>query len=407
VALIAIGFFLTTFSQPAQVGGLSLRLLLKDHLHLAPSDLANFFAVAALAWYLKPLAGLLCDMVPLFGSKRRSYLLSSVLLGCLLWFGIGQVTNSVPWLLWLVVSLNAAIVVASTVLGGILVEAGRQDGNTGQLVSWKFVANNLAGLLVGPISGYLAMRAFTLTSWTGALTLLPLWLLGWRVLRGESLAEPVARHYAAEAIRQIRIVATDRGLVCAIGFLFLVGLAPGFDTPLLYYQTDDLHFLPSFLGWLALMRGLLGLIGAVAYGLLCERWPLRRLLITGVVLHAFGSILFLTYISPVSALVVESIYGICYALALLPLFDLAARATPRGSEAMGLAVVMSLWNVSNAVSDVIGSWLFTNYRTGFLSLVWLNASTTLCVLPFLRLIPAALIQRSQAEERASAFTGKS
>lgn len=401
-ALIAIGFFAVTFSQPAQVGGLPLRLLLKDHLHLSPSALANFFAVAAAAWYLKPIAGLWCDLVPFLRSRRRSYLVASVLTGSLIWLAFGAARNSVLLLLSLAVLLNAAIVIASTVLGGVLVEAGRRDGNTGQLVSWKFVANNVAGLIVGPVSGQLAIRPLSATIWTGSLSLFPLSILGWMALRHEEPLETIRASFASECFRRIKTIAVDKGLVCGVAFLFLVGLAPGFDTPLLYYQTDQLHFGPTFLGWLAFTRGISGLAASGIYGILCDRWPLRKLLVIGILLHAFGSALFMLYRSPQTALTVEAIYGVCYTFAVLPLFDLAARATPTGSEALGLALVMSLWNVSNAVSDIIGSWLFGHYHAPFLSLVWLNAATTLCVLPFLRIIPAALVSRSQREERYSA-----
>src|SRR5258708_26703836 len=86
-ALVAIGFFVTTFAQPAQVGSLPLRLLLKNELHVTASELATFFAIAAFAWYLKPFAGLLCHSVSLWGSRRKSYLLLSTALSavpCLL-----------------------------------------------------------------------------------------------------------------------------------------------------------------------------------------------------------------------------------------------------------------------------------------------------------------------------------
>lgn len=396
ITLIALGFFVTTLGQPALVGGLPLRLLLKDQLHVTPSELASFFAIAALAWYLKPLAGLLCDSVPLWGSRRKSYLLLSTLLSSALWLVLGQVTHSFRWLLVLVVALNATIVVASTVLGGVMVEIGQHKGITGQLVSWKFVANNLAGLLVGPMAGYLATRPFVATSWAGAAILLPLAAIGYIALRSESTSEQF--NHLTDAVSQIKQVLTNRGLVLATIFIFLVGVNPGFDTPLLYHQTDSLHFTPPFLGWLALVRSITGMFGAFLYGLLCPRFTLKKLLVTGLLLDALGSSTFIFYRSEGTALPVEAVYGLTITLVALPVFDLAARSTPKGCEAMGLALIMSLWNIANALSDITGSWLFGERQVEFWNLVWLNAATTLCILPFVRFVPGGLMSLPQTED---------
>jgi predicted MFS family arabinose efflux permease len=101
--------------------------------------------------------------------------------------------------------------------------------------------------------------------------------VGFVVLRSEDKPEKLNR--PADAIHQIKLVLTNKGLMLATGFIFLVGVEPGFDTPLFYYQTDALHFTPQFLGWLALVRGILGLIGATLYGFLCKRFTLKWLLI--------------------------------------------------------------------------------------------------------------------------------
>ena len=54
--------FATTLAQPAVIK-LPLQNLLKTDLHVAPEGMAFFFAVAALAWYFKPLAGIQRDFV--------------------------------------------------------------------------------------------------------------------------------------------------------------------------------------------------------------------------------------------------------------------------------------------------------------------------------------------------------
>jgi len=49
--------------------------LLKDELHLSAAETAAFLATISIAWGIKPLYGLLSDFFPLFGYRRKSYLL--------------------------------------------------------------------------------------------------------------------------------------------------------------------------------------------------------------------------------------------------------------------------------------------------------------------------------------------
>ena len=72
----------------------------------------------------------------------------------------------------------------------------------------------------------------------------------------------------------------------AAGLLFLAYLAPGFQTPLLYHQQDDLHFTPHDMGRLLLVGAIGAIAGSAAYGWLCRRLPLRTLLIGGILLNA-------------------------------------------------------------------------------------------------------------------------
>ena len=87
--------------------------------------MAMLFGVGGLAWYLKPLAGLLVDNVALLGTHRRYYLIISALLTAALWLLLGVVSSSYFSLLVAVVAMQSMLVIGSTVLGGFLVERGK------------------------------------------------------------------------------------------------------------------------------------------------------------------------------------------------------------------------------------------------------------------------------------------
>lgn len=62
----------------------------KDQLHLGPAELSALSGLLVLPWTIKPLYGFLSDGVPLWGYKRRSYLILAGLLGCLAYTALGQ-----------------------------------------------------------------------------------------------------------------------------------------------------------------------------------------------------------------------------------------------------------------------------------------------------------------------------
>jgi len=52
---------------------LAIKDYYKSYLHLEPSYMAQLSSISGLPWSIKLLYGLLSDNVPMFGSKRRSY----------------------------------------------------------------------------------------------------------------------------------------------------------------------------------------------------------------------------------------------------------------------------------------------------------------------------------------------
>lgn len=253
-----------------------------------------------------------------------------------------------------------------------------------------------ATLIGGPLGGYLASRSLGLCGVIAAtLLLIGLFFFMFTVREPSVMASAISPW--KKMGEQARTVLMSRTLWRAAGMLFLLNIAPGFGTPLFYYQTNALHLTSQVLGTLALTNGLFGLLGAGTYGLLCRRLPLQRLLVIGITLNVVGTLCYLAYRSLAAALIIEGIYGFTGMLAALPVFDLAARATPTKCEGVGYAIMMSLMNVSSNFSDVFGSWLFGDHYFSLFELVWLNAGTTvlmLCIIPFL---PQLLVRGSDDE----------
>jgi len=381
------------------ISGLPFKYLLKDQLHLDPEALSRFMLLANIPIYVKPFAGILSDALPFCGTRRRHYLLLSLTLGSLLWLLLGLVPRTFGSLVWTFIALNIFLTLTSTVLGGLMVEVGKRQNMTGGLSAQRHGITQLVGIISGPVGGYLAKLPFMLTAslcaffyWITA----PIYFL--------FLKEPANAKRDTGALlevgRQGKVLLRSHTLWAAAGLVVLVVAAPGFGTPLFYHQTNVLKFSPEFLGWLAVIAAASGVVAAYLYSHFCRRLPLRLLLGLSIAFHAAMTLLYLFYHTPWSARIITGLEAATMVFALLPLYDLSARATPRGSEALGYCVMMSVWNFTSQFSDYVGSWLNTHWQLTFSQLVWVNSGTTALVLIAVPFLPSALMDRRDGEPEA-------
>ncbi|MBZ5697119.1 MAG: MFS transporter [Acidobacteriia bacterium] len=396
--LIGAGVFATTMSQPA-VLRLPFQNLLKADLHVSRQAMASFFAVSTLAWYFKPLAGIFTDSVPIFGTRRKHYLILSAIAAGALYLIVGIVPRTYTSVLLAMIAVNVMLVIGSTVVGGVAVEIGQREGATGRLNSARYFVMNACTLIGGPLGGFLAARAFGLTAVAGAVIALSVVPFAWLMLKEPPLAHKSSQAWI-NAKAQFGTLMQSKTLWSAAGLLFLVYIAPGFSTPLYYFQTDTLKLSQPFIGTLILLSGAFGIVGAGIYAVLCRRLNLRTLLYIGIIISTLTTLCFLFYRSATAAVIIESQNGLIATVAELALMDLAARATPRGSEGLGFALMMSVRNGGQALSDIFGSWLIDQHHVSFFKLVWLNAGTTALILLVIPFLPRLIIDHRDVTPRA-------
>src|SRR5207244_4505141 len=289
-----LGAFVTTIAQPGVIGRLPLQLLLKNELHFNAQTLAAFMVVTTFAWNVKPLAGILSDAFPLFGTRRRHYMLLGAGMAAVCWFLMGVVTRAYAPLVLTAFGANVFMVIASTVMGGLMVEAGRKYGISGRVTSIRQALQSAVSLGNGILGGYLAASAFGWTVGCATALLLVLTTATFFVLT----EKPVAardRDVLAGAARELAARVRSRTLSASGLVVALVYISPGFTTPLLFMQTDALHFSAPYIGLMESIEGAAGLVGALVYGVLCRRFNLRQLLTTAITVNVLATFLYLRY----------------------------------------------------------------------------------------------------------------
>ena len=369
--------------------------LLKTDLHASREMTASFFFLSMLAWYFKPFVGLLTDSFPLFGTRRKYYIVFSAVIASALYFAVGVVPRTYLAVLVAMIAVSCMMVVGSTVVGGLSVEVGQRIRATGRINSARYFVMNACTLIGGPLGGFLAVRAFGYTTITAALIALSvvpfaLWLVK------EPAAEPANTRAWQTMKIQLGTLVRSKTLLAASGLLFLLYIAPGFVTPLYYFQVDTLKFSQPFIGRLTFLSGSFGILGAFLYGFVCRRMNLRKIFYLAVTLAVVGTLCYHFYHSARAAMIIDAEYGMVYTFIEVAILDLSARATPRGIEGLGFALMMSVRNLTMMGADVIGSSLMDRHHVSFFHLVWLNAGTTALVLVVIPFLPKILLESRDA-----------
>jgi predicted MFS family arabinose efflux permease len=383
-------------AQTQVLARLPLQNLLKNELHADRTANAAFFFWAGLAWYLKPFAGILTDALPLFGNRRKSYILLSATLAALSWLALIVTPHEYRKLLFVVIVINTFMMITSTAVGGYMVEIAQATSGSGRLTAIRQFIQQACFVINGPAAGYLASIAF---GWTAAacggimFLLVPVTML----FLQEQRKRLDSREVLANAKRQLVNIGTARTMWAAAGLMALFYIAPGFATALFYKQQNELHFSTQTQGFLQLIAGICGILAAVGYGISCRRLNLRTLLVWCMLLATAANLGYLFYSSLGRAQAIEGLNGFGYTLAELALMDLAVRSTPAGSEGLGFSIMISVRNLALFGTDWFGSNLLDQYHLSFDSLVVANSATTLIAVPLVFLLPRLIVTRKDAE----------
>jgi MFS family permease len=363
---------------------------------LTPSQVANFFLISTIPWFIKPAYGLLSDFVPIFGRRRKSYFLLTCTLATAsgIWLAV-MPEHSFWWMAAFFTIMGFGLAFTDVLTDALMVEAGRPLGLTGafQAVQWACITGS--AVLIGVVGGHLAetrqlhlafgiAACFPLVSFAMAL---------YFVHEAPSPRDAAAFRATTQAIRE---ALSHRDVWMVAGFLFFYTFSPSFGPAFLYYQTDVLGFSQHFIGLLASLNSAASVLGAIVYAPLSRRMPLRRLLNGAIAVGVAGTLCYLVYRGRVSAIVIDTFFGGVGMIMQLAFLDLAAKACPRRVEATFFALLMSVYNAGSQLSQNVGAQLYERY--GYTPLVWISATMT--ALAWV-LVPLLDVDRIEAQARAA------
>jgi folate/biopterin transporter len=355
---------------------LAQTFLLKDELQLGPAEMSALTGIFALPWTIKPLYGFVSDGFPLFGYRRRSYLILAGMVGSISYFLLGSNFMGIfgkdvlqATIASLLVS-SACIAMSDVVADGIVVQQTRDstDPNVaGGLQSLCWGSAAVGGLLSAYFSGSLleVMTPRDVFSLTAVLPFLVAFIAFF--VNETPYENSRSEGGMQEQASTLWLTIKEPSIWKPALFLFLWQSTPTSDGAFLYFMTNDLHMGPEFLGRVRLVTAFAGLVGVWVYNAFLKTVSIKKVLLWSSIISfplGLSTLLLITHANrelgiPDGAFVFgdDVALAILGQIAFLPTLVLAARLCPPGVEAVLFATLMSIFNGASTVGTEIGAAL--------------------------------------------------
>lgn len=330
-------------------------------------EIAGAMLLAALPWSFKPLYGLLSDGLPLFGSRRRSYLVLVSGLGAAALLVLALAPASGPTLVFGLATATLAVAFADVVIDAHMVETSQPRGLTGQIqaVQWTaiYAAAALAALLGGRLSDAGAERVAYLLAALGSLAMLAVALAAvrdqpqetWPIGHGRTdSSKPGLRG----ALRELAAASREPGLRASMGFLALWSFTPGYGAVHDYHLTQGLGLPEALYGDAAAVQAVACAGASALYGLYCRRLPFVALLHAAIGLGIVSAAICAVAVDGYSLMWSSVLGGAAYMTASLAQLDLAARVCPPRIAGSVFALLMAAQNLSLSVACWLGGYAY-------------------------------------------------
>lgn len=395
--------YIVGFSEGlTHLAALAIYYMLKDDLGLAPAEVSALFIAPALPWVLKPIFAFISDSYPMYGQRRKPYMIAFSFLEAVGFIMLGTFpTHIVTALISLfVISLSAAF--CSAVAEALVVEttAGRTMDQSAENVSDFITAKAIGSLIVAYLSGYLLERTskqsiFLVTS------IFPLFISFITCFMDDTSGAP---SYDIRSQIKILMEFLKQSVIWGPAlYIFAYMAGPDYDDALFFYFTNKLGFSPTFMGTLRFTYGIAALVGVMMYRFFFKRSGFRKTLMWTILIAVP------IYLSPIilttglnrtlgisnKAFVLSGGFLIeaTAEIQLLPLLVLTASICPPGLEGSVYAMMMSVRNTGSMVSrgiSAILTWMAgitANNFTHLSGYIVLCGASLLVPLIFLEYVP--------------------
>lgn len=389
MAFFAIVYFVEGLGQTGGLISQPLTYFLKTIEGWTPLQVSAFSGLFIIPWALKALYGIVSDFIPLFGYRRKAYIVLANAGAVAAYLAVFWIIRPKALGAFLLFS-TFGMAISSTLAGAVLVENGQRLEASDTFVNQQWLWYNIAQMGVGFLGGELVQHLSPAAALHGAALIVAFF--------------PVCTVFAAlflvrEAHSSIDVVELKRtfsGFLAALKdkdlwligvFLFLYNFSPSFGAPLFWYETDTLKFSQAYIGILGTIASAGLVLGALFYRRFMKGLSSRTLVNLSILLGVVTTLAFLGFKGEVSAALISFFGGAAGAIYLVAVISLAADFCPKRVEGFAFAALLSIWDVSGWASQPVGSYLYEHaFHSRITPLILVSAAATALIFAFVPML---------------------
>ena len=320
---------------------------LKETLHFSPEKIMILGSFTTFAWLVKPLIGYAIDN----SFTKRIWIFISLALDIVFVLFLGLMQMPLIILVALLALNSTGAAFRDVAVDGIMCVEGKKFQTTGRIQSIQWASILIAGLFTG-IGG-----AFVAEKWgykMGFLCLIPVYFLV--ALPAYFYKEEQTEKKYSTLLVDLKRLFSDKKILIIGLFIFLYKYSPSFGTPLFFIQRDSFKWGKMWIGTLATIGTLFGVFGSLLYYKFSQKINLKKWLYFSVFAGALTTLSYLHY-TPVTAVVYDVLYSFIGMFIFLMVMDFMARHSIKGLEATSFALLCSINNLADVVSNLSGAFL--------------------------------------------------
>lgn len=387
---------------------LAVTFFLKDSLGLNPAEVATITGITFIPWIVKPIYGFISDGFPIYGYRRRPYIIASGILGSISWLVLAFIVDDILVAVAALLMTSLSVAISDVIVDSLVVERAREESvaKAGSLQSLCWGVSAVGGLITAYLSGWL-IEVFGINGVFEITATFPLLvsLVAWLIVEEKSDIDNIEGRKAliVAQTQQLWSAIRQKSIYLPVAFLFIWQATPTAESAFFFFTTNELGFEPEFLGRVRLVTSMASLVGVFIFQQFLKDVPFRKIFGWSIVISTLLGLTNLLLVTHTNRIIGidDRLFSLGDSLILtvmgqiswLPILVLCARLCPKGVEATLFALLMSIWNlslfVSSQISAVLTAWLAVtevNFENLWL-LVTITNLSTLIPLPFLGWLP--------------------
>ena len=360
----------------AEFSHLAISYYFKDTLKLSPSQSSFYRSLISFPFIFQPLLGLISDSFPIFGYKRKTYLIIGGGLNFILWLLLSFINSKQFTAIFIlfIISLNNTFINACS--GGILVEVSKKLTLNHKKLE-RYNASSIyknVGMIISSVFRGIIVELFGIK----IIFLLAGGLSLFNVIAGFIYFESninIKEEYNYQTINNIideEIKKEKKNNFCSalnnkkiLIPLFLVlffSSSPSYFESAFYYLTDIKKFNPINFGQLTICMMILMLSNSIIYKRYLKDMDKRKVIFLACITSFFSSCFFNIYLtfnlkSKMIVFLSISLYVSIKTICSKPMLDIAFLSCPKGYEGSIMGLFGSALSFGKTISTFLGSLL--------------------------------------------------